>query len=45
MIELPLGKIRAFVAALGTDFEVDVDMLRDALVDAITPNKSSKKLA
>lgn len=30
VIELPLGRINAFVSALGPDFEVDVDMLRDA---------------
>jgi hypothetical protein len=32
VLELPLGRIGEFVAALGEDFEVDVDMLRDALV-------------
>ncbi len=32
VLELPLGRIDAFVAALGADFEVDVEMLRDALL-------------
>jgi len=32
VLELPLGRIGEFVAALGEDFEVDVDMLRDALL-------------
>jgi hypothetical protein len=32
VFEIPLGRIQAFVAALGVDFEVDVDMLRDALL-------------
>lgn len=32
VVDLPLGRIGAFVAALGGDFEVDVDMLRDALL-------------
>ncbi len=32
VLEIPLGKINALVAALGPDFEVDVDMLRDALL-------------
>jgi hypothetical protein len=32
VLELPLGRIGEFVAALGPDFEVDVDMLRDALL-------------
>lgn len=31
VLELPLGKVRQFVDALGPDFEVDVDMLRGAL--------------
>jgi hypothetical protein len=31
VIDLKLGKIADFVAALGPDFEVDVDMLRDAV--------------
>jgi hypothetical protein len=38
VIELPLGRIGAFVAALGPDFEVDVDMLRDALLHARSCN-------
>ena len=32
VLTLPLGRIQALVAALGADFEVDVDMLRDALL-------------
>jgi hypothetical protein len=32
VVELPLGRIGAFVAALGGDFEVDVEMLREALL-------------
>ena len=32
VLELPLGRISEFVAALGEDFEVDVDVLRDALL-------------
>lgn len=32
VVELPLGRIGEFVAALGKDFEVDIDMLRDALL-------------
>jgi hypothetical protein len=32
VLELPLGRIGEFVALLGEDFEVDVDMLRDALL-------------
>ena len=32
VLELPLGRISEFVALLGEDFEVDVDMLRDALL-------------
>jgi hypothetical protein len=32
VLDLPLGRIDALVAALGPDFEVDTDMLRDALV-------------
>ncbi len=31
VISLPLGRIASFRAALGPDFELDVDMLRDAL--------------
>lgn len=36
--ELPLGKIGAFADTLGSDFEVDRDMLRDALMNARTCN-------
>jgi hypothetical protein len=32
VIDLKVGKIADFVAALGTDYEVDVDMLRDAVL-------------
>lgn len=32
VIELPLGRLRAFVDALGPDFEVDLDVLRDSLL-------------
>ena len=31
VVSLPLGQIDTFVAALGADFELDGDMLRDAL--------------
>lgn len=32
VLSLPLGRIQAFVAALGPRFQVDVEMLRDALL-------------
>lgn len=32
VLELPLGRITELVRALGPDFEVDTDMLRDALL-------------
>ena len=32
VLELPLGRISELVRALGSDFEVDTDMLRDALL-------------
>jgi hypothetical protein len=32
VLHLPLGRIPDLVTALGADFEVDVDMLRDALL-------------
>ncbi|HEV3189578.1 MAG TPA: hypothetical protein VGY54_03730 [Polyangiaceae bacterium] len=32
VLELPLGRIGEFVALLGEEFEVDIDMLRDALL-------------
>src|SRR6266699_2805628 len=32
VLELPIGRISALVTALGTDFEVDQDMMRDALL-------------
>ncbi len=38
VITLPLGKITAFQQTLGPDFEVDVEMLRDALLHARTAN-------
>lgn len=38
VLELPLGRISAFVEALGPDFELDVDMLRDALLHGRTCN-------
>jgi len=38
VITLPLGKIKAFQETLGSDFEVDTDMLRDALLHARTAN-------
>lgn len=38
VIALPLGRIEAFRSALGADFELDVDMLRDALRTATTAN-------
>ena len=38
VLSIPLGKIADFVARLGADFEVDVDMLRDALVHRRTCN-------
>ena len=31
VVDLPLGRIQAFATALGSDFEVDVDMLREAV--------------
>jgi hypothetical protein len=38
VLELPLGRIGALVGALGPSFEVDVDMLRDALLHGRTCN-------
>jgi hypothetical protein len=38
VIALPLGKIKAFRDALGEDFEVDTDMLRDAVLRARCAN-------
>ena len=38
VIELPLGRIREFVEALGNDFEVDVDALRSALLNGTSCN-------
>lgn len=38
VVELPLGRIAALVAALGPSFEVDIDMLRDALLHGGTCN-------
>jgi hypothetical protein len=38
VIALPLGKIGELAAALGSDFEVDADMLRDAVLHARCAN-------
>lgn len=38
VVEIPLGRVDAFVSALGPDFEVDVDTLRDALRHGRTCN-------
>ena len=38
VVSLPLGRIDTFIAALGTDFELDGDMLRDALRQARCAN-------
>jgi len=38
VVDLPVGRIRDLVASLGSDFEVDVDMLRQALVGGRTCN-------
>lgn len=38
VVELPLGKISAFRRALGEDFELDLDMLRNALRTASSAN-------
>lgn len=38
VLELPLGRIGALAGALGSSFEVDVDMLRDALLHGKTCN-------
>lgn len=38
VLELPLGRIDAFAAALGPDFETDRGMLRDALLHARSCN-------
>ncbi len=38
VISLPLGRVRALVAALGPDFELDPDMLRAALLQASSAN-------
>jgi hypothetical protein len=38
VIDLKIGKIADFVTALGADFEVDVDMLRDAVVHGRSAN-------
>ena len=32
VVELPLGRLRAFVDALGAEFEADLDMLREAML-------------
>ena len=38
IVKLSLGRIGEFVTALGEDFEVDVDMLRDALLHSRSCN-------
>jgi hypothetical protein len=38
VLTLPLGRLASFVQALGADFEVDVDMLRDALMNGTSSN-------
>lgn len=38
VVELPLARLQDFVDALGPDFEVDLDMLRDALLHGRTCN-------
>jgi hypothetical protein len=38
VVQLPLGRIGDLIAALGTDFEVDADMLRDALLHGGSSN-------
>jgi hypothetical protein len=38
VLELPLGRIREFVEALGHDFEVDIDALRTALLNGTSCN-------
>jgi hypothetical protein len=38
VIALPAGRVSAFRDALGTDFEVDMDMLRDAVLHARSAN-------
>lgn len=38
VISLPAGKVAALRAALGEDFEVDEDMLRDAVLHARCAN-------
>jgi hypothetical protein len=38
VIDLKAGKIADFVAALGSDFEVDIDMLKDAVLHGRSAN-------
>ena len=38
VLSLPVGRARDLAVALGTDFEVDVEMLRTALLHASTAN-------
>ena len=38
VLSLPVGRVQSFADALGTDFEVDVDMLKTALLHASTAN-------
>lgn len=38
VLSLPLGRVRAFRDALGADFEVDTDLLKEALMRSTTTN-------
>lgn len=38
VLEMPVGRIRQFAEALGADFEVDIETLRTALLNASTCN-------
>jgi hypothetical protein len=38
VLDMPIGKLPAFVAALGNDFEVDRDMLQDAVLHGKSAN-------
>jgi hypothetical protein len=38
VLSLPVGRVQAFADTLGTEFEVDVEMLRNALLRASTAN-------
>jgi hypothetical protein len=41
VLELPIGRVERLVAELGPDFEVDTDMLRDALLHGRSPTSST----